>query len=285
MARDKYVGRIFYRNDSGLTQVPSDIPSDALQVYLDHNSIVDIKTGVFSQLTNCTKLHLYFNTITSIEEDAFLGMIKLSEFFLYQNELSKLEKSMINGLNSLTYLHIGSNEIQTIEAGCFSHLGNLLYLYLGWNKLEVVSANMWLGLHSLKYLHLHNNNIKTLNAKTFDHLASLHRLLLYNNQLTTISYEIFNPVIYPVSNGHPRQIQLGLGAMQCDQQLCWLKQGERLGWITWFVEKGKERYPDCLDNRNTWPDIDLQCPESGKCFSFNKKFHQLVGCTCISFKI
>ena len=38
LARDEYVGGKFYRNDSGLIEVPSDIPPDATRVYLDNNA-------------------------------------------------------------------------------------------------------------------------------------------------------------------------------------------------------------------------------------------------------
>ena len=64
----------FYRTDSGLDEVPSDIPPEATEVYLQDNKITELKTGTFSHLMQCTKLYIYSNSITTIEGDAFSGM-------------------------------------------------------------------------------------------------------------------------------------------------------------------------------------------------------------------
>ena len=88
--------------------------------------------------------------------------------------------------------------------------------------------------------------------------------------------DIFNPDIYPESDGHPAQIELGLGQMHCYRRLCWLKQGEHLGWITWWIgSNGKEFYPECTNYQNSWPEIDLQCPENGNIST--SIWHLLIG--------
>ena len=160
--RNEYVGGVFFRSDSRLVEVPSDIQPEAAEVYLDDNKITELRTGTFSHLTQCTKLDIHNNSIQTIQEDAFSGMGRLEYLYLYYNKITFLQKSMFNGLYFLKTMHIQDNLIQTIQDGCFSDLRNLNYLYLGRNKLSAISGNMWLGLSALKSLYLYNNDITAL---------------------------------------------------------------------------------------------------------------------------
>ena len=55
---------------------------------------------------------------------------------------------------------------------------------------------------------------------------------------------------------------MGLGLMKCNSSLCWLKQGEQKGWITWYTGgSGIVYHPDCL-NLFLWSE-DLNCPDNG----------------------
>ena len=164
------MGGLFYRTDSRLDEVPSDIPPEATEVHLQDNKITELKSGTFSHLTQCNRLDIHNNHIETIEEDAFLGMERLGYLYVFRNKITFLRKNMFNGLNSLIYLHIDHNLIETIPDGCFSDLRNLIYLDLGFNKLSEISGNMWLGLINLKNVHVHNNGIAMLKPKSFNHL-------------------------------------------------------------------------------------------------------------------
>ena len=218
-----------------------------------YNKITELRAGTFSHLTQCSKLDIRDNSIRTIQEDTFSGMGQLGALFLYYNKITSLQKSMFNGLHSLTYLNIQNNVIETNPDGCFSDLRN---------KLSAISGIMWLGLSALKRLYLHNKNIATLKPGDLDHLPMLERLLLHSNPLTTLSHTIFNPSIYPETDGHPRRVEMQLGLVKCNSSLCWLKQGEQKGWITWYKSNGKVYHPDCL-NLHLWYDVDLNCPDNG----------------------
>ena len=86
------MGQIFYRTELGLGDVPSDIPIDITQVYLDSNSI--------SNLSLCTKLILSGNVIGTVEKGAFNGLGNLVNLDLYGNRLSTLESGTFAGLQS-----------------------------------------------------------------------------------------------------------------------------------------------------------------------------------------
>ena len=51
VARDEYTGRVFFRTESGLTDVPLNIPSEAVEVHLHNNQITHLRTGGMSHLT------------------------------------------------------------------------------------------------------------------------------------------------------------------------------------------------------------------------------------------
>ena len=227
------MGGIFYRTDSRLVQVPTDIPQESIKVNLEDNKITDLRSGIFSHLTGCTKLDIHNNSVATIEENAFTGMARLEYLYLYYNKMTFLQKSMFNGLNALTFLQIQDNLIETIPDGCFSDLINLQSLYLGGNRSSAISGKMWLELNNLKRLYLHSNKIVTLKPGALNHLPKLQRFLLHNNPLTTLSQTIFNSSLYPETDGHPRRIEMALGLMKCNGSLCWLKQWEQKGWIIW----------------------------------------------------
>ena len=106
------------------------------------------------------------------------------------------------------------------------------------------------------------NEPVTLKPGDLDHLPMLECLQLDNNPLTTLSHTIFNPSIYPNTDRHPRRLEMRLGLMKCNSSLCWLKQGEQKGWITWNKSPHKTYHPDCL-NLHLWSDDDLNCPDNG----------------------
>ena len=118
------------------------------------------------------------------------------------------------------------------------------------------------GLSELKRLYLHYNDIATLKPGDLDHLPKLKRLLLHRNPLITLTHTIFNPSVYPETDGHPPRIEMGLGLMKCNSSLCWLKQGEQTGWITWYEYQDITYHPDCV-NLQLWSDADLNCPNKG----------------------
>ncbi len=85
----------------GLTEVPSDIPGEAVEVDLEYNQIEVIREGNFSHLVSkCKELLLQYNKIGTIEIGAWDGLISLKQ------------------------LDLGHNEIKVLPQGSFSHLSD-----------------------------------------------------------------------------------------------------------------------------------------------------------------
>ena len=267
-ARDEIVGQIFYRTELGLGDVPSDIPIDITQVYLDSNSIIHLKTGVFLNLSRCTSLSLSSNAISSVEIGAFNGLDKLVNLNLYGNRLTTLENGTFTGLQNLESLNLASNYIEHVSVGSLTTLGNLTILELNVNRLNYISGDMWTGLGSLSQLNLQKNrHLHTILPGGFSNLRSLQLLHLQSNAIQTLSRNIFYSSTHP--EWHPPRLRMSLDGnpLQCNASLCWIKEAEAQGWITWYLDRANPLSPNCANFPSTpWGDVFLDCHGEGNQF-------------------
>ena len=204
-----------------LTGIPADIPAEATEVHLQWNNITIIEGNVFSRLTQCSVLELDHNEINEIESGAFNGLSKLKDLRLSSNRLSKLSIGTFQGLVTVEELWVNYNRINTIEDNTFANLKKLRIIWLDNNHLDTLTPGMFAGLDSLEHLTLELNSLTKLPADVFSHL--------------------------------PRPLTLGLqdavfhrtpdNELQCDAELCWLKQEELQGNITWYIYCKYPSYP------------------------------------------
>ena len=194
-----YLDYRYYKTNCGAAEVPTDIPAEAREAWLNHNYITDIPLGIFSHLKQCFDLELDTNKFTV------------------------LKSGMLEGLTSLKRLNLGHNQISHIEPGSFRSL-QLTELYLDNNRL-----------------------IKPMQEKD----------LIGSQSLTLI-------------------LTLGNNPLQCDSKMCWIKQAELDGWITWHTTDGWGK-PDCENYANVeWDDVNLNCTETGSLIEFFQiEFHRL----------
>ena len=85
-------------------------------------------------------------------------------------------------------------------------------LQLSGNDLETLNEGMFYGLSSLRVLYLEGNDLKHLPVDVFTHLPRPLKLELHKDRQNLRKY---NP-------------------LQCDADLCWLRQEELQGSITWY---------------------------------------------------
>ena len=110
--RDEYTAdRQYYKYGLGLTAIPTDIPTDALEVYIWGNSIIKIEANAFSELSECTRLVLNSNRIAVVEQGAFNGLTALTYLVLRSNSLERLHVNMFSNLTSCTGLDLQNNQI------------------------------------------------------------------------------------------------------------------------------------------------------------------------------
>ncbi len=276
--RDEYNSdQEFYRSDWNLTEVPPDIPAEALKVYLWGNRITSIPAGTFSHLTECIRLQLEKNLFTSINNTNFNGMESLELLWLWENKISFIESgsfsglkqltelglednmlSTINvgiftGLNSLKILHLQRNKISVIEPGSFDSLNQLTVLNLEENLIPSVKFGIFTGLNLLNKLYLNTNKISVIEEGSFDSLYSLNTIYFGGNEMNTMNADLFLNM--------PRPLNLQLTATESDtngficRSLCWLKHEESHGSVKFSRDN-----PRCLD-LESWG--QLQCGNQG----------------------
>ncbi len=173
-----YSTRYFYRTHWNLSNVPSDIPAEARQVYLERNYITSIPAGVFSQLGQCTCLRIAANHISIIDKEAFRGLYSLRTLNLNENNISVIYPGTFSQLKSLDTLSVGSNFISVVKAGMFNGLGFLQSLHLYHKIIETIEEEAFDSLYSLKTLGIYLNRLITLDANLFFNMARPLQLLL-----------------------------------------------------------------------------------------------------------
>ena len=156
---------------------------------------------------------------------------------------------------------------------------------------------MWEGLTALAELDLDNNKLLTIEPGRFYTLPRLSKLRLSGNQLNALNWNIFSTVQTgslsdsssdltetpgsKTSHRHPSNLTLSLhdNPLVCNSDLCWLKQGEKDGWLKWYTAVKSLQLtflahkPHCANQPcRTWDNIILNCSGKSKMILFKKFF-------------
>ena len=222
------------------------IPKDTLEISIVDNNIPEIPTLGFVNISLCVELNLARNRITVIGSHAFQGMVSLERLLLNENELGLIVPSTFDGLGSLKELDLSGN------------------------KLKELTSDTFKGIPNLEILHLSENEISRVNSGTFDEVRNLKELYLGNSKLTTVTAALFAKV------SRPLMLDISGNPLNCDSNLCWLKQEVDAGCIKWMNETeenqrlpvGHVYKPSCADGTN-WNDITWDCDKGTK---FKKHF-------------
>lgn len=117
------------------SRIPSRIPMDVTDLYLDGNDMSQVGSHSFIGRKNMRILHLNGSNIHVIRNRTF------------------------NGLQNLLKLHLEHNYISTIQGHEFTNLTNLQELYLSYNRLTSINNSSFNHLKFLKVLYLDHNNL------------------------------------------------------------------------------------------------------------------------------
>ncbi len=264
------------------------IPASATKVSLRFKHISQLPGGAFSHLQHCTDLDLSHNRVSYIDTEAFTGLSSLQRLDLRNNEISSLPPGVFSPLKQCTALNVSSNMITAIEDDTFAQqsllveldlslnyirvlgphsfrgLVMLKVLYLQENDISFLPRGVFTGLTQLNTLHLDSNQISSLDNNTFQGLYSLERLSMVNNPMRELEWEWFATL--------PRSLALGLSSSEQDtdmswncDSLCWLKQEEMAGTITWHAPGFVGYSLKCT--QGSWSDVYCsKLGESNLCF-------------------
>ncbi|XP_039449791.1 toll-like receptor 6 [Culex pipiens pallens] len=123
---------------AGLTTIPSKIPMDATDIYLDGNN--------FGQL----------------ESHVFIGKKKLKSLYLNNSHIDELNNKTFGGIPALTVLHLEGNGLERISGAEFEQLRELKELYLDHNAIEAIGNKSFYYQKSLEVLTMADNRLAEL---------------------------------------------------------------------------------------------------------------------------
>ena len=161
------------------------------QLYLAHNLLADLPPGIFDGLSALNMLDLQYNLLTRLRSGAFEGVGPVHRLELGYNMIRDIESGAFEGLISLEELDFDNNEVEELHMGMFGGLVSLLSLDMDFNRIQKVPMGVFDGLNNLEELDLDNNLITTLPSEIFRGLSALEELELDNNKLDKVSPDLF----------------------------------------------------------------------------------------------
>ena len=115
---------------------------------------------------------------------------------------------------------------------------------------------MFVGMYSLTELELSRNQISHIEHESFTKTQQLRYVDLSSNELSIIQEDAFSI---------PKQGELALliedNPLQCDREVCWIRQGEQDGWIKFSYKSWEYGQLDCENYPDVpWDNLTDICP-------------------------
>lgn len=183
-------------SSAGYIEMPSNIPMDTTELYIDGNDFGELSEHSFIGRKNLKVLYANNSNIQVIYNTTFHGLKKLTTLHLENNKILRFMGQELSALENLRELYLQNNRISFIGNRTFAELRKLEVLRLDNNKLvhfeiwqltlnpylvEIALAdNMWSC--ECNYLHRFRNYLQTNTEKIID---SSRIACIYNN-LTSV---------------------------------------------------------------------------------------------------
>ncbi|KAL2097036.1 hypothetical protein ACEWY4_006243 [Coilia grayii] len=165
----------------GLKDIPQGIPASTQTIFLQDNTVGQIRLQDLVGLGELHYLYLQNNSISALEPGAFQNQGHLLELALNGNRIHLISADVFRGLDHLRILYLASNQITRLQDYTFRGLQRLQELHLPENSVEVLGEQALVGLSSLALLDLSRNNLRTLGPATLRPLVSLQVLRVTDN--------------------------------------------------------------------------------------------------------
>ena len=141
----------------GYHAIPSGIPMDVTELYVDGNDFAQLSSHAFIGRKNMKVLHMNNSGIQVINNRTF------------------------NGIKNLQVLNLNHNQLTKLQGDEFERLFDLKELYLSFNKISYIANNTFTGMRSLKVLHLDHNAIMEFSVWTLAVNTRLMEVTLSQN--------------------------------------------------------------------------------------------------------
>lgn len=205
---------------SGLSDIPSTLPSSTTALYfsncrieslkaedldqfantlavfvIKNTTLKEVSPGSLDATTNMTALMITGTEVPDLPEDLFHNLKQLQSLNLMSNRLLVLHPQWFSQLSHLGLLDLSKNFFASVPVETFRSLRELSTLLLSGNNISHLPKEVFKGLQKLKILRLNNNVIRELSAGTFADLILLEELSLQNNLITHLPPDLFSKTL------------------------------------------------------------------------------------------
>ncbi|KAL7874941.1 hypothetical protein SRHO_G00059110 [Serrasalmus rhombeus] len=191
-------------NSYGLSSVPSDLPQQIEELFLNQNFVSTLQNDCLSRYASLRLFSCASNSLRAVEEKAFSSSPLIESLNLANNELHHGHKQFAQSLRSLTRLRtldLSSNGLtEDMVSDLLQNLTSLEFLYLSGNILLRLDESTFRDLYQLKELNLERNLLFEIDG-AFDHLQKLLRLnLAFNSLPCLVKFEMTQLVMLNASH-------------------------------------------------------------------------------------
>ena len=175
---------------------------------------VPIKPAAFRGLDSLNHLWLSMpnlneSTFQNMDSDTWGDIANtLTELIMPENEFTKLHDDMFIQFLDLEKLSFPHNRIRTVSSKAFIRLEFLTEIDLSQNKIKDITNDMFQTLTSLSEINLSDNEVEHLADNLFKGLRQLRIIKLNNNRLKTFGCNVFDPMDFISTGGHPGKITI-----------------------------------------------------------------------------
>ena len=168
-----------------ITEIPKNLPPNAIQLDLSHNFIQHIKNGDFENSTSIERIYLSHNFISLIDKRVSVEILLIIRINVILT--NQILFQAFSSLNHLVEVDLTANLITHIDSNLFREGKSILaILKLRNNPLRLNPHQMLLHLPQLQVLNLEACNLTNVYDKTFQNLTGLIALNLARNLFTEV---------------------------------------------------------------------------------------------------
>ncbi|XP_058258941.1 transforming growth factor beta activator LRRC33 [Hemibagrus wyckioides] len=191
-------------NSLRLSSVPSDLPQQTEELFLNQNIILKLQNGCLSGYSSLRMLSCANCFLNAVDGQVFSSSPLIENLNFADNELHKEHSQFAQSLGTLTRLRIldisGNGLTEDMVSELLQNLTTLEFLDLSRNVLLRLDEYTFRDLHQLKELNLENNVLFEIDS-AFDHLKKLRRLnLAFNSLPCLVKFEMTQLVVLNASH-------------------------------------------------------------------------------------
>ncbi|GAA6102354.1 transforming growth factor beta activator LRRC33 [Tachysurus ichikawai] len=191
-------------NSLRLSTIPSNLPQQIEELFLNKNFILKLKNGCLSRYPYLRMFSCANCFLNAVDAQVFSNSPLIENLNFADNELHKEHNHFAQSLGSLTRLRIldlsGNGLTEDMVSELLQNLTSLEILDLSRNVLLRLDEYTFRDLHHLKELNLEGNVLFEIDA-AFDHLKKLRRLnLAFNSLPCLVKFEMTQLVVLNASH-------------------------------------------------------------------------------------